>query len=421
MRFFQCFFIPAAMALPLASFSAAAATLCVSLTPSNGCYAHIAEAVAAAQPGDVIKVGPGTFHESVTITKPLSLTGSGTTLDATGLSRGFLVYGVPSPVSGVNISGFTVQNANFEGVLFANASAVSLSNSVITNNNHALTHGTCPGLEIYETNEQTDCGEGVHLMGVDHAIVTNNTIAGNSGGLLLSDDVGTTHDNLISFNTVYNNAYACGITMASHPAASITGSKVPLGVFHNTVYGNQSKANGLSNGGGSGIGIFASVPFAKSYGNVVVNNLVSGNGLPGIALHAHVPNQTLTDNMIVGNTVTDNAQDTEDAFTPGPTGINVYSAAPATGNIVSGNAIQSESYDVAVHVPVPVQVQFNALVGPKTGLLNMGTGAVIGANNWWGCPTGPTLAGTCSTASSFGGGLEVSPWLGSPVPSQPSF
>jgi parallel beta-helix repeat protein len=64
----------------------------------------------------------------------------------------------------------------------------------VFNNNKALTAGTCPGLPSFETNEQMDCGEGIHLLGADHAIVSNNVVEGNSDGILLANDTGNGPD-----------------------------------------------------------------------------------------------------------------------------------------------------------------------------------------------------------------------------------
>ena len=414
--------------LSLFCSAAKAATLCVSSDGSWPCYTHIAAAVAAAAPGDTIKVGPGTYAESITVTKAVSITTESAIVDATGLSRGFFVDGMAAPgLSGVNISGFTIRNANFEGVLVLNASAVTLSNNTVTGNNRSISHptGTCKGLEAFETNEGADCGEGIHLLGADHSIVTNNTSVGNSGGILLSDDTGATHHNLISFNTVSENPYACGITMASHvpfgtatKPTPIPGFRFAYGVYSNTVYGNRSTRNGLSNGGGAGVGIFASAPGTMAHDNVAVDNYLAENGLPGIAMHAHAPVQNLNDNMLVGNTVVSNGPDTQDAATPGTAGINIYSLTPVTGNMFVGNHVQNEAYDVAVKVPAPVQVQFNSLSGSGVGVANLGVGPVIATENWWSCPAGPGAAG-CSSV--FGPSVQWSPWLTIPTPGQPSF
>ncbi len=423
-------FLAFALTLP-----AAAATLCVNSSGAPSCYTTISAAVAAASAGDTIQVGPGTYYESITVTKPLSFTTDNAILDATGKSRGFFVNGLTSPgLANVNISGFTIRNAMFEGILLLNTSMASVSNNTVMNNNQSLTAGTCPGLESFETNEQSDCGEGIHLSGVDHSVVTSNTITGNSGGILNSDDTGPTHDNVLTFNNVYDNPWACGITLASHPAylppVVPLGTTIPAayGVYHNTVYANRARHDGFANGGGSGVGIFASSPGTMSYGNVVVANYLTENGLPGIAMHAHAPNQILNDNILVGNTLINNAADSADAHTPGPTGINIYSLMPISGNMVVGNSIQNEAVDVAIHAPaipvpstaVPALVEFNSLEGNGVGIGNYGVGStVIAPENFWSCPNGPTITGSCSTVS--GPNVQWGPWLTNPLPTLPSF
>src|SRR3984957_1531543 len=121
-----------------------AASFCVNPTApaSSGCMATIGAAVAAASANDTINVAAGTYAESVTIGKPLSLIGidaSKVTINAAGLGVGIYVDGIDNPsLSGVFISGFTVQNANFEGILVTNASAVTISNNIVTKNNLAV-------------------------------------------------------------------------------------------------------------------------------------------------------------------------------------------------------------------------------------------------------------------------------------------
>lgn len=401
----------------VAAVPAAALTRCVS--PGGGsCYITISAAVAASSSGDVINVGPGLYTENVTVTKPLSLVADRAVIDARGLLRGIFIDGYHYPgLSAVRISGFTIENASLEGILVLNATDVAVSGNTVSNNNLALTPTGCPLLPPYEPGEQQDCGEGIHLQGVDHVIVTNNVVQANAGGgILISDDTGATHHNLVSFNTVTDNAAACGITMASHiPPNATTGN----GVFQNTVYANRSLRNGRSGAGGAGIGIFAGVPGGAAFGNTVVDNLVAENGHPGIALHGHTPGQSLNDNLVLGNTVVNNGADTNDAHTPGPTGINIYGVSPSAGNIISGNMIQGESYDIGVNIPNLVQVQFNNLLGLGVGLQNFGVGSVDVTQNFWSCGDGPTQPGSCSAV--LGNSTTFAPWLQLPIPPQPNF
>jgi len=104
----------------------------------------------------------------------------------------------------VVISGLTVENANYEGILVTNSSAITITGNTLTGNNKGLGFAngmpTCNGLPSFETNEAFDCGEAIHLQGVHHSTVSNNNVQNNAGGILLSDDTAATHDNLIAGN-----------------------------------------------------------------------------------------------------------------------------------------------------------------------------------------------------------------------------
>lgn len=406
--------------------SAKAATLQVKPGGAAGTYSTIGAAVLRAQSDytdsgtvDVIEVAPGTYMESVKIETPLSLVGAGSgrsIINARGLANGIYIDGIDAPkprLSNVSVTGFTIENAQFEGIYITNASFITVAENEVVNNDQGLASGSCPGLPPFETSEGEDCGEGIHLSGVDHSMVRDNVSANNSGGILLSDDTGATHDNLISGNSVRNNVFDCGITLASHPPASITGSTTPLGVFHNVIAENESLRNGTAAGGsGAGIGIFASVPGAQSYGNVVINNQVSGNGLPGVAMHSHTPGQMLNDNVIVGNQISGNGADTADAATPGPAGINVFGVSTVTGTVISGNSIQGEDDDIVTNTPGEVAIHFNNLLGGKLGVNNLGAGAVDATENWWGNGKGPGAGGGTSIG---GSGITFNPFLTNPV------
>ena len=127
--------------------SASAATLCVNPHGSHGCSSTIGAAVSAASPGDVIQVWPGVYNEQVTITKSLSLIAMSqhdhdAVIDATSLANGIWIDGMstaPNPgVANVVISGFTVRNANFEGILLTNATNVTLVDNQVMDIHESL-------------------------------------------------------------------------------------------------------------------------------------------------------------------------------------------------------------------------------------------------------------------------------------------
>ena len=413
----------------IGSTLASAATLCVNPSgkPSGGlsCKSTIGAAVAAASAGDTILIEPGTYKEQVTITKPLSIGAvplAHPVIDATGKTNGIFINGLwatPNPgVANVVVTGLEVKNADYEGILVINASNVSLVDNHVHDNNKKLepSSAMCPGIAAYETSEAMDCGEGIHLMAVDHSSVLRNEVENNSGGILISDETGPVSSNLIKGNNVHDNAYACGITMASHPAANASGpiQALNFGISHNVIAHNDSHHNGLGlPGAGAGVGIFAPGPGASNNANVVINNKLHDNGLPGVTMHIHgysamAPPVTLNDNQIIGNHIYGNAADTEDAFTPGSTGINIYSAAPITGTVISQNDFEDEAINIAFKAPSGwITVHFNDFNEKGIGIDNLGAGTVDATQNWWRCPSGPSSK--CSSA--VGSNITTAPSL----------
>ena len=397
---------------------------CVNPTGSNGCKSSINAAIVAAAPNDTVTVAHGTYAENVIVNKPLALLGenaANTTINALGLPNGINIDGLGHPgLSHVTISGFTVANANLQGILVTNASSVTISdNHVIGNDRNLLPFNPggpiCPGIPaVFAAGEGFDCGEGIHLDAVTHSIVSNNLVDHNAGGILVSDDTGPNHDNFITGNTVQDNPFDCGITLASHHFG-LSPQDPTLGVYHITVSGNTSARNGLATGEGAGVGIFTGPPGAQNWGNAVIGNILTGNGLPGVALHSHTVFQKLTDHLIAGNTISGNGPDSDPGTTV-PTGIDVFSdtaggAAPITGVVITGNTIKGEGIGVAVKTPGEVEIHLNNFFA-DVGINNLGTGSVNATMNWWKCANGPGSQG-CTTFS--GPSVQVAPWLTQPA------
>ena len=190
------------------------------------------------------------------------------------------------------------------------------------------------------------------MTGVDHSTISNNLIENNSGGVLISDETAPTHDNTVSNNVVQNNVFDCGITMPSHPRAPAFQPGSPFGVYSNTVSGNRVTGNGL-NGVGAGIGVFRSfLPGATVRDNLITGNTISGNGISRLLhVHGHSGLEVLNNNnQIIGNYISDNGADNQDATTPGPAGINIYSAGTVTGTVISQNVIKNEAFDIVVNI-----------------------------------------------------------------------
>ncbi len=334
----------AAIGISTISVLAAGTSVCVNPGGSGGCYASIQAAVNAVSEGGIVTVGPGTFKEDVIIQKALILQGSGaqsTIIDATGLNNSLVIKGVSAPTV---ISGFTVENANLEGILLQNSANVTIENNTVKSNDKNLVPSfptpSCPGALPLE---QEDCGEGIHLLGVTNSTIKHNIVENNDGGILLTDETGPTHDNTIMDNIVDNNTFDCGITLASH--AFNFGSPIAAnkgGVYNNKVIDNIAEDNGAA-----GAGAFAAPPGASAYDNIFVHNTFRRNGFPGIAIHSHSPFQNVNGNVLVNNIISENAADPEEGPIAHPTGISVISdIVPINTVTIAANKISDEYYGI---------------------------------------------------------------------------
>ncbi len=95
-------------------------------------FTTISAAVASASAGDTVVACPGTYTEDVVIQIPLTLIGESATIDATGLSGvptgailGQAPYnGITIESSKVTVEGFTVKDAEGEGILAINPNPI---------------------------------------------------------------------------------------------------------------------------------------------------------------------------------------------------------------------------------------------------------------------------------------------------------
>jgi parallel beta-helix repeat protein len=274
--------------------------------------------------------------------------------------------------SHVSVEGFTVTGAIGEGILATGTlkggsiTDVSITDNWVAGNNiggippspnspypQCAANGQVPG----------DCGEGIHLMGVTHSVVAGNHVSGNEGGVLLTDEFGPTHGNLVEDNTITANPFDCGVTAPGHNpfALDASGNPQPLvaGVYGNVIRGNRITDNGLL-GEGAGV-LFANAgPGTASYDNLVEDNYIAGNELSGVTMHAH----TLPPGMfedLNGNRIIDNVIGRNNVGSPlvpgdpldGPpaqdfrtTGILVFSGTVPVHVTIRDNQISDDHYGV---------------------------------------------------------------------------
>ncbi len=322
----------------------------------------IAFTVAKAKSGDTIIVEKGTYSQYVAVLKRLRILGVGGPVDnLKGRNNGFNIRGAQA--SGTVISGFTIENATFEGIVAQQASHLTISNNIVKHNDLGI-HAKQPTGECQPNGGGPgDCGEGIHLLGgVTHSTITRNIVFGNLGGILLSDEFGPTAHNTISNNFVHGNVADCGITIVGHnPKATSGGKPQPkvAGVYSNLITGNTVNGNGTK-GEGGGILMAVGAPGGAVYNNVIKGNSATGNGLAGVTIHNHffgpgAPAADTNGNQIIGNRLTHNGvADSSEAefggadFAKGNTvGILVGSGAvKLTGIVIRGNSINNSHFGI---------------------------------------------------------------------------
>jgi parallel beta-helix repeat protein len=309
----------------------------------------IGYAIGQSSAGDTVSVASGTYHESLTVTKELSLVGSGATIDAAGLFNGIVISGAGA--SGTLVRGFTIVNANLEGIFANKTSGLTIAdNTLMHNDAFGPFHPLC-------VTEPDDCGEALHLQTVTGSTVSGNLVQDNVGGILLTDEDGPTAGNTISDNRVLDNAEDCGITLASH----WFNFGAPVAPDVAGIYKNKIIANTVNGNGAAGIGLFAGPPGAATWGNLVVGNTAMNNGLPGVAIHSHTAFQNVNDNVIVNNTLAGNGPDDDleelDPTADEPTGISVFAdvitvfppflpASAIERTVIAANRISDEHYGI---------------------------------------------------------------------------
>lgn len=290
-------------------------------------YRTIAYAISKTPEGSTVALEPGTYHESLAITKSLVLTSTnpldpntvkGTILDATGETNAITITG--QGASGTVIRGITIENANNHGIWASNTNNLAIVGNLITKNG---TNGN-------------GAAENKPLLldGTSYSLVANNSVMGNlaDGGIAVTD----------------LGALDPGASKAAQPTTSTT---TPDAAISNWIVGNTIEGNR----DGSGITVAAYNPGEGVSGNIVKNNTVS-NGMAGIIIAADTPNSSATNNQVVGNTIENN-------LIPG---VIVHSNAPGdiiTGTLISDNTLSGNGPDPQVKLAQKTAI---ALIGAVT-------------------------------------------------------
>jgi parallel beta-helix repeat protein len=325
----------------------------------------IQAAVDAAQPGDTILVPPGTYHESVLVTKShLTIAGSrAAILDAAGFRTGIRVgsgsitRGGPAPtcpplaVEGFTLSGLTVEHAGFSGVFLVGVDGYHLTGTRYVDNPVYGPFPVCSSNGLIDFNQVVGGGSaagpstdtGIYVGDDDRVTVRNNSVTNYVIGVVVENSINAiVQDNLLQGNTA--GVYAA--VLPNHPRP-FTDNVV---IEHNQVVKNNLP-NPVPAGSGeeiggvpTGVGI---VNFGADHVLILGNQVLGNNSLGVIVLQNFLasadpriePNPDF--GQVRGNVVLQNGRspDPVRAITPGA---DIVYDGTGTGNCFADNVFATE-------------------------------------------------------------------------------
>ncbi|HTU20904.1 MAG TPA: hypothetical protein VMG10_22825 [Gemmataceae bacterium] len=339
-------------------------------------YTTIGAAVAAAHPGDIIKVDPGTYAEQVNVNvNDLTIEGANAGINPVTGTRGAesIVTGAGNggktpfyvTANDVTIDGFTIEEATNDnqfgyGILLSPATHGStVINNIITDNivgiglaNNSSTDQTLIQYNLIENNNEPGASSGT-------GIYTDEFVAGgNLTNVLIDSNTFTGND---------NSAVILGATTDnSFPGTTPKQSAITI-------------SNNVMDGNGSGV--FVSSATNASITSDKIVNSTSGDG---VFIGGGVNGLTITNDQISGN----------DGFA-----INI-------GPDVSGNA----GFFSATNSNITAN--YDNIENNTAGAISITpgryTGTLDATYNWWGSTDGPA-------PGSIIGNVNYTPWLIAPA------
>jgi parallel beta-helix repeat protein len=334
----------------------------------NAQYSTINAAVAAAHPCDTIEVCAGTYNESVTVNKTLTIEGE-THEGAVIVDPGAQGSGFNVQANDVKIEGFTVQDAvGNPGISLSRSfSGYVIEDNVLQNNTFGLylnSNGadrTVIRDNTFMANEAAGpaSGNGIYSdQGVSNAVIEDNrfTPDPNANAAIIFVGNGTPsqaqHDLTIRHNTIdHNGAIILANVSDSTISHNLSVGSDSSGVFFGgNVTGVVVSHNTLRDGNFSGINLLTDpTTFAGATGpntnNRIVHNDISGFGDSGIRLRDGAADNLIADNTIIHNGF---AQDPTLGSETGD-GITLEDA---QHNTISNNRVESNRRD-GIHVEAP--------------------------------------------------------------------
>jgi parallel beta-helix repeat protein len=207
---------------------------------NNGEYLRIADAIAAAENGDIITVAPDVYWEHFTVFKSVTLQG----LNQTNTIIDGRLHGTVISLTAQEISlrGFTVQNSgtneNDAGISVENHSTF-LTDLLVQNNHHGIVLKDNGSMNLINVcTIRTNAWNGVYILGTTGNQILENVIQDNgfSGVMIFG----------ASYNSVYHNQFLANRLQAFDNGFNIWDNGYPSGGNHWSDYtGTDANHDGI--------------------------------------------------------------------------------------------------------------------------------------------------------------------------------
>jgi hypothetical protein len=381
--------------------------------------ATVQRAVDVACVGDLIEVGAGTFSESVTVPKSVTINGTGsgtTTIQAPGtLPANGTVVTISGSGTSVEVRNLAVAGPGASGcgsiragIFVRDGASANIHDNAIRDIRDAPLSGCQNGLGILVGS--------VSLATTGSATIQDNQITGyQKGGIVVANtgSTATIDGNTVTGVGATNLIAQNGIQVSSGATAQITGNAVSANLCNHVSCGlNGSQSSGI-------------LLFDHGLPMTVSGNSVTTTDMGIYHFTTAVGSTNITNNSVTGSRFENVFLDEGSATMTGNTinggtnyGIQVYSFAGATGNsmgTISCNKIQGNLTGIQLADDDPMDAFVPSITGGNNAISGNGTGAENTTvaiqnleNNYWGSGSGANPPGSGDTIV---GPIDANPFL----------